>query len=416
MMMLGLRRFLSFPAHTKVLLPALSPTMEEGSIASWKKTEGDQVSAGDVICDIETDKATVDFEYQDEGYVAKRLVPAGTSKLKVGSLIAILVEDQASVAAFSQATLESFPESSEAKQSTSPPPPPSTLPPQGQPPAPHKTTTPPPSTPASSAPITPPTAERRRVFASPLARRIARESGKDLTRIPATGPNGRIVAQDVQNFVGGSAMDMSWPMNMLHAPHYYLNTDVDLSQAMDLLDNDLNASRKEDEKIIIDAFILRAAGLAMRKIPHANAAWGDNGSMRFYDYCDANFVLLADNQTRAPLIRGLHVEGLESLSQGIQDAKLGESNTDESPGTFSYTNVGALGIKSLVPIVRPGNSVALAIGETREQIVPDGSSFKVTRVATATLSCDHRVVDGAVGAQWLHLFKSLLEKPTSMLL
>jgi pyruvate dehydrogenase E2 component (dihydrolipoamide acetyltransferase) len=425
----------ALPPHTKITLPALSPTMTEGGLAKWKKKEGEAIKPGEVLCEIETDKATVDFEFQEEGVVARQLVKEGTTGLKVGTVIGIMVDDPGSVAAFAKAVLADF-NAPEVPAATPPKPnvavaevekkasvPSAPAQPAAQAPAQAKAPAPAPG-PARPA--------GERVFASPYARRLAREQNKKLESIRGSGPNGRIVAADVMEAKAGQPAeaaahsfapgDVSWTLNKLLTPHYYLNVDVDLSEAQTACDL-LNKSRKDKTPITVNEFILRAASLAMRKVPEANAAWGDGGSFRMYDYCDVNLSLMnSAGIVRAPLLKGIHTAGLEDIAtriKALQDKMNKGEDLEEAPGTFSVTNVGAFGVRSIVPIVRPGQTTALGIGALRKSLIPGETSpmtAKVATVATITLSCDHRVVDGAIGAEWLHGFKQLIEKPMSMLL
>jgi len=217
--------------------------------------------------------------------------------------------------------------------------------------------------------------------------------------------------------------DQSWVMNKLHTPHYYLNVDVDLTEVLATCEL-LNKSRGKDKAPITpNDFIIRAAGLSMRRVPEANAAWGDAGSFRIYEFCDANVSVTSpgSGEVKSTILKGIQSAGLEDISRTLRDAtekaSKGEA-LDETPGTFSVVNVGEFGVRSIVPIIRPGQTTALGVGAMRKTVVPSesGTGAKIATISTVTLSCDHRVVDGAIGAEWLQTFKSLVEKPMNMLL
>lgn len=400
------RRFLaSYPPHSKVTLPSLSPTMVEGGLAKWCKKEGDRISVGQVLCEVETDKATIDFEFQDDAIIGKRLVAEKTSGIKVGSVIAILVEDEADVPKFANCTFEEF-NPMVATVTSAPPPPPPTQ--QSQEPEPEKK-----QQQAEPQTKSTPNNTTDRVFASPLARKIAKERGYEIGEISGSGPNGRILASDVYSFEpstsAGGAEVQDWVSNKHVAPHFYLNIDVDFTEALQVRAK-LNTESKLE--LSVNDFILRAAALSMKRVPECNASWmGD--AIRLHKRVDVNVASATkDNGVSYPVLRNLHLAGLA----GISTAQPEDEGNDS--GTFSLVNVGAYGVKSIVPIVRPGHSCALGVGALQSVLAPGavGGGAQVRTVGTVTLSCDHRVVDGAVGAQWLQHFKSLVEKPYNMLL
>jgi pyruvate dehydrogenase E2 component (dihydrolipoamide acetyltransferase) len=419
---LALRRLSAsaYPAFTKVTLPALSPTMTEGGLAKWRKQEGDSIKPGEVLCEIETDKATIDFEFQEDAILGKRLVPEKATGLKVGSVIALLIDNANDVPKFANATFEEF-----NTAVNKPPPPPATPPPKPQ------------SAVVVSPPVFPTTPvaaqtqanregqqqQQQRIFASPLAKKLAREMGRELESIQGSGPNGRILASDVQNApkqvssptsatpisTAQQALS-SWVMNKLTAPHYYLNMDIDFTQALSIrakLNEEMGTP--DAKKISVNDIILRAAVMSMKRVPEVNACWMDN-SIRFFQTVDVNVTTAASGQNGVSCLVGLQQEGLA----GIASKTLEEGRE----GTFSIVNAGAYGVKSIVPIVRPGQACALGVGVLQPVLVPDVKTggAVVKTMATITLSCDHRIVDGAIGAQWLQCFKSLVEKPLTMLL
>jgi pyruvate dehydrogenase E2 component (dihydrolipoamide acetyltransferase) len=278
-----------------------------------------------------------------------------------------------------------------------------------------------------------------RVFASPLARKLARDAGVDLASAfkpgAGSGPNGRVLALDVQSYKPSSSsatstqhtaspQDLLLAQNKLDTPHYYLNVDVNFTALLALRDSlqPPSTDAATTPQLSVNDFIIRACAISMRSVPSVNSAWGDAGAIRQYAFCDVNMTtVLGDGASVvAPVIRGVHAYGLMDIAKRkreLLDKDLGED--DLVPGTFSIVDVGAFGVKSIVPIIRPGQAAALGVGVLRQVVVPGGappSGVKVETVATLTLSCDHRVVDGAVGAQYLHVLKSLLERPSSMLL
>lgn len=460
--------FSSYPEHEVVGLPKLSPTMESGSISNWNLEEGDEFGAGDILCSVETDKATVDFEAQDEGVLAKILVPAGGDDIALGTPILITCEEKDDVAAFADYKVDAAaaaPSQPEPAAAPEPAPTPAAAPPP--PPAPA-------AAPAATA------SSGQRAVASPLARMLAQEMGyNDLSLIPGTGPGGRILASDVKEYVpsaegvaveavadvGGApapaqaamaaapipgAGYTDYPLDAAsqeaaarlaqskrNVPHYYLTVDVTVDELLKLRSS-LNAgANDENDKIGVYELLLKAAGAAMKAVPSANASWMDS-VVRVYDSVDINVVLGAGDTLTTPVIRNVGTKGLKSIQQDLNNAmtylNASEDADDaaaalpsapveyDSMGTFTVVNLGMYGIKSCAPIIREPQSCALALGALENRIVPndddseDADIYKESVVLTATLSCDHRVVDGAVGAQWLSAFKSHVENPNTLLL
>jgi len=470
------RWFSSYPPHEVVGMPALSPTMESGTIAAWNLEEGSTFAAGDVLCSIETDKATVDFEAQDEGVVAKIIAEAGSAEIDCGTPIMVIVEEEDDVAAFNDFVVESLggdlapTEQSAAVESTPSPveaaPTPATQPP-AQPVA------------AAAAAIS-----GERIFASPRAHTLAKENGYgDISalRIVGTGPGGRIIAQDVLDYDPASALapvtneamadaptevaasptaaailpepvvgpgytDYSLPASALElamrlhtskqkVPHYYLTIDLTVDALLDLRTS-LNGSMKldEGEGITVNDLLLKAAAAAMKTVPAANASWMDS-FVRVYDSVDINFVVGNGSTLYAPVIRDVGRKGLKCVSDDVALATSVVENNDDGEavvdptsipgfgdvGTFTMVNLGMFGVKSCAPIIREPQACALALGVIENRIVPNDDAkseeiYKESVMMTATLSCDHRVVDGAVGAQWLSAFKNLVENPVTLLL
>lgn len=470
----GIRLFSSYPAHTVVNMPALSPTMETGSISKWNLKEGDSFEVGTSICEVETDKATVSFDASDEGYIAKILTVTGD--IKVGDPIMVTVEEKDDVAAFSNFVLEA---SSTPAPTTTPKPEPTTPPP----PTPAVPSTPPPVTPVADS-----TSAGDRLFASPLAKKLIRESGTSLADVAGvlggagSGPKGRVVAADVLKAhsmpkaqtstvsstattrsatpvsdspakveVGDIYSDfiLSETAQILAAqqtyakqavPHYYLSVELNLAQLLKVrgdFNKQMSAGKKSDDKIAglsVQDFMIKAAALAMKQVPDVNGAWMDT-FVRRYDQVDVNLVMGSGAYVAAPVLKDVGSLGLNALSQQItslEDSLFSEEDqvrdsllTDNSkmaPGTFSIHNLGMYGVKSAAPIVLTPQACALSLGAIVDTVVPvinpkEGApGWEVAPMMTVTLSCDHRVVDGAVGAQWLAAYKALVENPVSMLL
>jgi pyruvate dehydrogenase E2 component (dihydrolipoamide acetyltransferase) len=446
----------SYPAHEVVGMPSLSPTMEAGTIAQWNMEEGEAFAAGDVLCEIETDKATVSFEAQDDGVIAKILEEAGSKEIDCGVPILITVEEEDDVAAFKDYVVEasSIPSESQAEPAT---------------PAAAPTPEPAPVAPPTPAPVAaapaPVAATGGHVVASPLAWTIAKEKGLDLSSIAiaGTGPDGRIIADDVREYVpmavsaepaqaaaaaapaattaaapivGDNYTD--YPLNeasiatanlLAHSkqtiPHYYLTVDVTLDALINLRAT-LNSTLDEDSQLSLNDLLIKASACAMKACPSANASWmGD--SVRMYDNVDINVVMGNGDNLYAPLVKDVGSRGVKSISDelssnldSIEEGTIAGENFS-AVGTVTVMNLGMYGVKSCAPIIRAPQAVALALGAAENRVVPkedgEGDDIYETKVLlTATLSCDHRVVDGAVGAQFLSAFKAAVEKPETLLL
>lgn len=413
--------------------------MESGTIASWNKEEGDSFGPGDVICSVETDKATVDFEAQDDGVIAKILVPAGPDEIKCGEPILVTVEEEDDVAAF-----KDFEVAASAATAVAEPAPAAAAP------------TPAPA-PAAPTPAAVPAAAPSggRVVASPLAHMLAKDMGYDITTVPGTGPGGRVIAADVREFVpsavaaapgqaamagapipgdgytdyplSASAMEVAARLaqSKKNVPHYYLTVDIAMDELLELRSTLSSEVDGEESKLGVYELIIKAAAASMKAVPSANAAWMDS-VVRVYDSIDINVVVGTGDKLYTPVIRDCGGKGVKSISDelgsAVEAVESGEITSEfATMGTFTVMNLGMYGIKSCAPIIREPQSVALAIGTLENRIVPndDPESYEIYKesvMMTATLSCDHRVVDGAVGAQWLSAFKSHLENPDTLLL
>lgn len=441
----GFRWFSSegLPPHTKVKLPALSPTMEMGTIVSWDKQEGDELGEGDLLAQIETDKATMEFETPEEGYLAKILIPAGSKDVPIGKLLCIIVEKKEDVAAF-----ESFvPEETAAPPAEKPAEPAAAAaPPPPPPPAPSPPPPPQPVTPASPSP--PAAAPGGRVFASPLARKMAQEKGIELSSLQGSGPGGRVIAQDVTGATpvlqmqpapapvhvpGAEFTDI--PLSNVRKviarrlleskqtiPHYYLSVDIRLDDLLEVR-KQLNADSNEEYKLSVNDFVLKACALASKKVPEANSSWMTD-FIRQHHNVDVSVAVSTEFGLITPIVFNADKKGLQEINADVTTLAHKARDNKLQPhefqgGTITVSNLGMYGVKNFSAIINPPQACILAVGKAEKQVVVDENSEKGYTTGTmmsVTLSCDHRVVDGAVGAQWLSAFKSYLEKPLTMLL
>ncbi|KAK9806151.1 hypothetical protein WJX72_003310 [[Myrmecia] bisecta] len=438
-----------YPAHTVMGLPSLSPTMSTGNIAAWKKKEGEEVAAGDSIAEIETDKATMDWESQDDGFIAKILVPEGTKDVGVGTPVLVFVEDKDSVGAFKdfspQAAGRPAPKPA-AKEKKA----------EAKAPAPQK----PEAEPRQEAPSAPqPRAPSgQRVAASPYAKKLAREAGVDISQATPTGPDGRIVAADVQQLIssgggkaapqaqegvqqaaGGSQSQGEWTdmpnsqirkitaKRLLEAkqtiPHYYLSVDCRVDKLLALRGqlNEALLASKADGKISVNDFIIKASALALRKVPGVNASWFPD-FIRVYHNVDISVAVQAPQGLMVPVLRDADARGLAEISKGVKElatkAKEGKLKPDEfTGGTFTISNLGMYGVTNFAAIINPPQAAILAVGAAGKRVVATSTGgFEEASVMSVTMSCDHRVVDGAMGAQWLQAFRGYIEDPVTMML
>jgi len=437
--------------------------MESGSIASWNLKEGDSFAAGDVFCSVETDKATVDFEAQDDGVLAKILVEAGPDEIKCGQPILVIVEEGEDVAPFADFKVDA---SSTGSSGTEPA---AAAPAPTSPPTPPAAST----TPTAAAPK----AKGDRTTASPLAHTLAKELGYNIQLISGTGPGGRIVAADVREFVPGEDAAMATAdaasgaaatrvpstsaqelplvgppvqgdgftdfaiseaaqeiaarlaQSKRNVPHYYLTVDISMDRLLQMRSS-LNSSLGDDASLGVYEFLLKAAAVSMKAVPSANASWMDS-VVRVYDSVDINVVVGSGDTLYTPVIRDCGKKGVKGISDALAEAMSylddgeGGGSSPSPPssavGTFTVLNVGMFGVKSCAPVIREPQACSLALGAMENRVVPNDDDsndevFKESVVMTATLSCDHRVVDGAVGAQWLSAFKSYVENPSTLLL
>jgi pyruvate dehydrogenase E2 component (dihydrolipoamide acetyltransferase) len=442
----------------EIRMPALSPTMTEGNLARWLKKEGDEVHSGDVIAEIETDKATMEYEAADEGRIGKIIVPEGAQGIKVNQPIALLLEEGED-----PATLEKFaalaPPGNAAAPAATPAAPPTAVSPKTEPP-------PAPTTQSAAVPVSAPAPAQLnggRVFASPLARRMAQQAGLDLTALRGSGPQGRIVKADLDKALarparppvapapGVAAVPRALPgfakeqvlalagnppytekphsgMRRVIArrlseskqtiPHYYMAVDCVIDDLLKIRAS-LNA-KADGYRISVNDFVIRATALALRQVPAANASWSDEAIL-LWDRIDIAVAVALDDGLITPIVKSADQKGLAQIAQEAKDlaerARAGKLKLEEfQGGTFSISNLGMYGIREFAAVINPPQGGILAVGTGEQRPVVRDGQLAVATVMTCTLSADHRVVDGAVGAQFLGAFRKLVEDPLTMLL
>ncbi|XP_012677432.2 dihydrolipoyllysine-residue acetyltransferase component of pyruvate dehydrogenase complex, mitochondrial-like [Clupea harengus] len=440
----------SYPTHMKVTLPALSPTMTMGTVQRWEKKVGEKLSEGDLLAEIETDKATIGFEVQEEGYLAKIMIPEGSRDVPLGTPLCIIVEKESDIQAFADYV--------ETGMTSAVPPAPPTPTPQATPPAPVVA-------PVAVAAPTPATPRKGRTFASPLAKKLAAEKGIDLAQVSGSGPDGRVTRKDIDSFVPAKAAPpppAATPMAAPAAPaapparavaavpagtftdipisnirkviaqrlmqskqtipHYYLSVDVNMDHILELR-QELNTELKpENIKLSVNDFIIKASALACLKVPEANSSWMDT-VIRQNHVVDVSVAVSTPNGLITPIVFNAHTKGLASICKDVSSlaakAREGKLQPHEfQGGTFTISNLGMFGVKNFSAIINPPQACILAVGGSEKRLLPadNEKGFDVANMMSVTLSCDHRVVDGAVGAQWLAEFRKFLEKPVTMLL
>ena len=429
---------------TEILMPALSPTMEEGTLAKWLVKEGDEVKSGDIIAEIETDKATMEFEAVDEGIVGKIVIAEGTEGVKVNSLIAILVEEGEEVPAAGASAPAAAPAAA----------------------APVAAAAPAAAAPAPAAPAK----DGNRVFASPLARRIAGQKGLDLSAIAGSGPRGRIVKSDVEGATAapkaaapaaaateapkaaapaatvaqGPSTDAVLKMyegtafeevkldgmrktiaaRLTEAkqsvPHFYLRRDIELDDLL-AFRAQLNAKLGDrGVKLSVNDFIIKACALALQQIPEANAVWAGDRVLKFKN-SDVAVAVAIEGGLFTPVLKNSDSKSLSALSAEMKDLAKRARDRKLAPheyqgGSFAISNLGMFGIDNFDAIINPPHSGILAVGAgVKKPVVGADDQIKVATVMSVTLSVDHRVIDGALGAQLLEAIKANLENPIAML-
>jgi pyruvate dehydrogenase E2 component (dihydrolipoamide acetyltransferase) len=410
----------------QILMPALSPTMTEGNLAKWTKKEGDMVKPGEVIAEIETDKATMEVESVDEGKLAKILVPAGTQGVKVNQVIAVLLAEGE----------KDLPPGFTANQN----PPAAKATPSAQSQAQAA------SAPAPMATAMPSSTHGPRIFASPLAKRLAEQAGVDLKRITGSGPGGRIVKSDVERArtaapqyaaapQGIDAIDYANKLGIPYelipnsqtrkviakrlteskqtVPHFYLTVDCKIDRLLDLR-KQLNETI-EGAKISVNDFVMKAVAIALRQVPAANASWAESGIL-MYKNVDVCMAVATPQGLITPILKHADQKSIQQLSLEAKAlaAKARENKLKPEEfmgGGFTVSNLGMYGIKEFAAIINPPQGCILAVGAGEQRPVVMDGGLSIATVMSCTLSVDHRVVDGAVGAEFLSAFKKLVEEP-----
>ncbi len=427
----------------EILMPALSPTMEEGTLAKWHVKEGDAVAPGDVIAEIETDKATMEVEAVDEGTVGKILIGEGTEGVKVNELIAVLLEEGEDKSAADSA----------GKNGGTKPAPAKTEPAKAEAKA--------AATPAApkAAPAPQANGSGGRIKASPLAKRIAAQKGIDLSALRGSGPGGRIVKADVDGAKPGAAPAMAArapaemptqtpeqmglkpgtydevPLNTIRktiaqrltvakrdVPHYYLTIDCEIDKLLKARKDLNDAAPKGDKayKISVNDFVIKACALALRLSPGVNSSWAGDKIVQHH-HADIAMAVAIPEGLITPIIWEADEKGLAEISRGAsqlaQKAKDRKLMPEEyQGGSFSVSNLGMFGIKDFTAVINPPHAAILAVGAGEQRPIVKNGALAVATVMTCTLSCDHRVVDGAMGAAFLAHFKRFIEDPVTMLL
>jgi pyruvate dehydrogenase E2 component (dihydrolipoamide acetyltransferase) len=434
----------------KILMPALSPTMTEGTLASWKKKEGDKVKAGDVIAEIETDKATMEVEAVDEGTIGKILIAEGTENVAVNSLIAVLLEDGEDASAIDAfvagaGTPKAAPATASVAASNNSAPAPTT------------------AKKAFSA-----SANVEKPFMSPLAKRLGNENYIDMSQVVGTGPHGRILKSDVEQAIkaggvtprsnaatptasapapvaapaapkGPDAKQLAdllgikykeekvTPVRKVIAqrlteskqtvPHFYLNTAVNIDALMKLR-AELNDKAAGKFKLSVNDFVIKAVALALMKVPAANASWNGT-SILLYENADISVAVATPTGLITPIIKTAESKSMEQISNEMKDlAQRAKENklkpTEFQGGTFSLSNLGMFGVKQFDAIINPPQGCILAVGAGEPTPVVIDKEIKIATIMNCNLSVDHRVVDGAVGAEYLQALKGFLEDPSTL--
>jgi pyruvate dehydrogenase E2 component (dihydrolipoamide acetyltransferase) len=450
-----------------ILMPALSPTMEKGNLAKWLKKEGDKVKSGDVIAEIETDKATMEVEAVDEGTIAKILVPEGTQDVPVNDVIAVMAGDGEDVEAAGAAPQQKTEAKAEAKPEAKPEPKPEAkqetkaeAPKQEAAPVKAATMAP------ASAPATARSDGHDRIFSSPLARRLAKEAGIELARIDPSGPHGRIIARDVEQAksgkglrpspasAGASAIAPSMSDKQILAlfepgsyevvphdgmrrtiaqrltasvqtvPHFYLTMDCDIGKLLAARDEINGAAPKDKEKkplykLSVNDFVIKALAIALQRIPDCNVSWTESGMVK-HKHSDVGVAVAMPGGLITPIIRKAETKSLSTISAEMKDfaarARARKLKPDEyQGGTTAVSNLGMYGIKDFTAVINPPHATILAVGTSEERAVVRNGKIEAAHIMSVTLSCDHRAVDGALGAELIGAFKMLIENPVMMM-
>jgi pyruvate dehydrogenase E2 component (dihydrolipoamide acetyltransferase) len=448
-----------------ILMPALSPTMEKGNLAKWLKKEGDKVKSGDVIAEIETDKATMEVEAVDEGTIARILVPEGTQDVPVNDVIAVLAGDGEDVKAAGAGAASAPPKPAAAAEA-----------PAAAKPAPAPAPSPAPAAkaaaPAAAAPApqaAAPAAQTNghgRIFSSPLARRLAKEAGIELARITGSGPHGRVIARDVEQAKSGKGLKapaaapgapniapsmtdqqilaLFEPGSYEIVPHdgmrrtiaqrltaatqtiptFYLTIDCDIGRLLDAREQ-INAAAPEDKekkplyKLSVNDFVIKALAVALQQVPNCNVSWTEAGMVK-HKHSDVGVAVAMPGGLITPIIRNAESKSLSQISNEMKDLAARARTRKLKPqeyqgGTSSVSNLGMFGISHFTAVINPPQSTILAVGASEERAVVRNGKVEAAHIMSATLSCDHRAIDGALGAELIGAFRRLVENPVMMM-
>jgi len=441
---------------TNILMPALSPTMEEGKLTRWLVKEGDTVISGTILAEIETDKATMEFEAVDEGKIGKILVPEGSEGVKVNAPIAILLDEGEKLGAVDiPAAMKNIKEAVKSEVA------PKSEAPKAEAPK---------AASAPSAPAAPaPSGDGKRLFASPLARRIAAQKGIDLAALSGSGPRGRIIADDVEHAQPGQAKPAAASAPATSAgpgigiaalpdarlfykageyeeiphdsmrkaiakrltsakaliPHYYLTIDCNLTALMATRGALNSAAPKNKEKqpaykLSVNDFVVKASAMALIRHPDVNASWTDTAILR-HKHADVGIAVAIPSGLITPIVFAAEAKGLAQISNEVKELAGKAKDKKLKPqeyegGGFSVSNLGMFGVKEFTSIINPPQSCIIAVGAGEERAIVVDGKIEVATMMTVTMSCDHRVVDGATGAKFLQTLKQFIEEPASMLL
>jgi pyruvate dehydrogenase E2 component (dihydrolipoamide acetyltransferase) len=445
-----------------ILMPALSPTMEKGNLAKWLKKEGDKVKSGDVIAEIETDKATMEVEAVDEGTIAKILVPEGTQDVPVNDVIAVMAGDGEDVKAASAGAASAPPKAAAAEA-------PAAKPPAAPAPAPApaaKAPSPAAPAPQAAAPASQANGHAR-IFSSPLARRLAREAGIELARINGSGPHGRIIARDVEEAKSGkglkapAAAPAAGPSiapsmsdkqilalfepgsyeivphdgmrrtiaqrltaSVQTIPHFYLTIDCDIGKLLAARE-EINKAAPTDKdkkplyKLSVNDFVIKAMAVALQRIPNCNVSWTEAGMLK-HKHSDVGVAVAMPGGLITPIIRKAETKTLSTISNEMKDfaarARARKLKPEEYlGGTTAVSNLGMYGINHFTAVINPPHASILAVGASEERPVVRSGKIEVAHIMSVTLSCDHRAIDGALGAELIGAFRMLIENPVMMM-
>jgi pyruvate dehydrogenase E2 component (dihydrolipoamide acetyltransferase) len=459
-----------------ILMPALSPTMEKGNLSKWLKREGDAVKSGDLIAEIETDKATMEVEAVDEGTLAKIMVPEGTADVPVNQVIAVLAGEGEDVkaAAASAGKGAPAPKPAAASSGAHPAPSASPSPPSAgggkEPAVQHRPS--PRSGEGGAAQASPARVEAprtdgaNRVFASPLARRLAKEAGIDVSRIAGSGPHGRVVARDVDAAKSGKGLRAASAPGAASAtaapsmsdqqvralfeegsyelvphdgmrrtiaqrlaqstqtiPHFYLTIDCNIEKLLAAREEINNTAPKDKEgkpayKLSVNDFVIKALALALQRLPNANVSWTEAGMLK-HKHSDVGVAVAMPGGLITPIIRKAETKSLSAISNEMRDLAARARARKLKPqeyqgGTTAVSNLGMYGIKDFTAVINPPHATILAVGAGEERAVVRDGKIEAAHMMTVTLSCDHRAVDGALGAELMGAFKALIENPVMM--